>query len=84
MHVVLIGAELEENLGLRYMASALEERHTRLRFYPSMKRGKSRKWQAKRSRFAPILWDFPWCSPEGRGSSAASPQLLESAVSQAT
>jgi anaerobic magnesium-protoporphyrin IX monomethyl ester cyclase len=29
MHVVLIGAELEENLGLRYMASALEQRgHT--------------------------------------------------------
>ena len=29
MHVALIGAELEENLGLRYMASALEEkRHT--------------------------------------------------------
>jgi anaerobic magnesium-protoporphyrin IX monomethyl ester cyclase len=26
MHVVLIGAELEENLGLRYMASALEQR----------------------------------------------------------
>ncbi len=29
MHVALIGAELEENLGLRYMASALEQRgHT--------------------------------------------------------
>jgi radical SAM superfamily enzyme YgiQ (UPF0313 family) len=29
MHIVLIGAELEENLGLRYMASALEEQsHT--------------------------------------------------------
>jgi len=29
MHVALIGAELEENLGLRYMASALEKRgHT--------------------------------------------------------
>lgn len=29
MHVVLIGAELEENLALRYLASALEtRRHT--------------------------------------------------------
>ena len=29
MHVVLIGAELEENLGLRYMVSALAQRgHT--------------------------------------------------------
>jgi anaerobic magnesium-protoporphyrin IX monomethyl ester cyclase len=27
MHVALIGAELEENLGLRYMASALEKRN---------------------------------------------------------
>jgi len=34
MHVVLIGAELEENLGLRYMASALEERHHKATILP--------------------------------------------------
>jgi anaerobic magnesium-protoporphyrin IX monomethyl ester cyclase len=34
MNVVLVGAELEENLGLRYMASALEQRGHRAEIVP--------------------------------------------------
>jgi hypothetical protein len=72
MKVALIGAELEENLGLRYIGSALEQKGHQTRIFPFNSDRDSQKAVEDVLAYNPDIAACQWCLPEEPGNFAVS------------